>query len=216
MIRESPLEEASRIIRAHESFMEGEINARMPRGGSGAAVRGTFPVFMVSGQRAETEDRVPTPRDFQLRFVNKGGTFWFTRGRIQAGSWAVVPTVSGIPVGSDAATLPRFSSGGQVFAEYAWTLHPAFVAPDWADVFVSCELIQNGLGAPSPGDVMPATGFNSGVSGTTGIAHSFLMAYDSSGAILTYGQSSLHAPDPNDAFPTDTAIVVQPLVQYVD
>lgn len=211
--------EAERLLLKQEQEIERALRAKIPRGGSGVDVRGSFPVFMVIGSPAgrTAEDLARNP--YQLKFTRKGptgATIGFTRGRVQAGSNVMVPTISGIPVDGVGATLPRLSAGGQVFAEYRWQLDPALTSPDWADVAISCELVQVPLGSAPPSDVLPYTGFNTGVDATVGVAHGFLMAYGADGRVLTYGQAQILTPDPEDLFPTECVIFAYPLVQYVD
>lgn len=204
------------MLAEQEAELRNGLEAKIPRAGSGVSIIGSYPVWVIHSEAQEEDDSSAVSSPFQLQFKRKGANITFTRGRVEAGSYAVIPTISGLPVTDPLAALPFQAGGAQVFAEYRWTLNPAPVAPDWADVFVSCELVQTALGAASPADVLPTTGFNGGVSGTIGIAHGFLMAYDASGQIITYGQAQILAPDPNNLFPADCVIFAFPLVSYVD
>lgn len=216
MTEDEQFENSRQMLLEHEQEMERALDHLIPRAGSGMEVRGSYPVFLFSRKLDDAEDAEDTPSPFQLQYKRAASSITFTRGRVQAGSYVVVPTIGVLPVDDPGAFLPFQAAGGQVFAEYKWTLDPALTAPDWADVFVSCELIQIALGLPSPADVLPATGFNAGVSGTTGVCHGFLMAYNSDGEIITYGQSAIRLPDPDDAAPSEVVIFAYPLVRYVD
>ncbi len=208
------LQEASEILRKHEQEMADRLDDKMPVSGTGAGVIGSYPVYMVTAPGTRREEEASSSVAFQLQYIRDGSNFYFTKGRVQAGSTIVIPTIGGIAVNTEPPpTLAVQSGGASVFAEYRWTLDPLKTAPDWADVFVSCELIQVSSGAPA--DTLLSTGLVGGVQSGQGISYAFLMAYDAQGEILTYGMSSIFQPDPDDFFPTDRVAKVFPLVRYV-
>lgn len=215
-VEQLKLRETQDILARHREDMEKRLDAVVPRADSTGTVKvcGRYPIYVIRAL-SPREPEFSRSKPFQLQYYRHGhSSFAFTRGKIQAGSFLVVPTIGGVPVDDEPPpTLPILGGGGQVFAEYRWTLNPAFMAPAWDDVFVSCELIQVGLNAAMPTDVLPTTG--TVVSVTEGIAYGFIMAYDSNGRILTYGQTDILPPDPDNFFPTDFVKFVLPLMQYV-
>lgn len=214
MNHEAQLQEAMDILRDHERYCEGRLDALMPRAGRNVTVRGRWPLWVVSGE-TRVESEADVFEDYQLRAV-MGASITFTRGRVQAGSYVVIPTIGAVEVGNDAAALPRLSGGGMVFARYVYTLDAGESAPDWGDEFVECELVQVPLADNPPAPVVPYTGASSGVDGSQGVTYAFLMAYDAQGAITTYGQSEILPPDPDDDFPDETVVFAFPQIRYVD
>lgn len=211
----SKFHESAEILLEHERQMEKAIDELIPRGGTGMQFRGRWPIYLYSGSVETEEEEGAEARPYQLQMTFAGTVMRFTRGRVQAGAHLVIPTIGGVAVDDDAATLPLLSGGGQVFARYRYTLNPATVPYDWNDVFVDCELVQISLGSAPPGPVRVAIGTAAGASADTGSAYTFLMCYSAGGDIIHYGQSSILDPDPNDDFPAEFVIFVAPQVEHV-
>lgn len=207
------LDDAEALMREHQKVLERAIEDRMPRAGSGMRRRGSYPVYMYT-EKDQDEPPVPEDRPFQLQMSTTGGRLFFTRGRVQAGRHLVIPTIGGVVVDVSNG-LTWLAGGGQVFARYRYTLDPLIVPYDWADDFVECEIVQTNLGANPPDPVLPTIGVVAGVSGSEGVAYTMLMAYDSAGRAIHYGQSSILPPDPNDDFPTEYVVFVAPQVAHI-
>lgn len=203
------------MLREHERQMIRAIEDRIPRAGTGMRVRGRYPVFIFSGTEEEAQESTVNAEPYQLQMSEDNGVIRFTRGRVQAGAYIVIPTIGGFSVDSPSASLPLLSGGGQVFAKYTYTLNLATVPYDWNDVFVSCELVQVALNDAPPETVFVTIGTAGGVSAAEGEAYTLLMTYAAGGDIIHYGQSSILPPDPDDDFPTESVIFVAPQVSHV-
>lgn len=209
------LREAEALLLEHRQALEHAIEEWMPSAGSGVIRRGSYPIFVYSAPGGAGEDAVSSATPFQLQMTVSNGTARFTRGRVQAGSHVVIPTIDGLDVDDEDASLPLLTGGGQVFARYTYTLNPATVPYDWTDVFVECELVQVALDAVPPSTVFVEIGNMAGVSPAEGTAYTLLMCYAAGGTILHYGQSLLLEPDPDDEFPTQAVVFVAPQVSHV-
>lgn len=211
----SKFHESTEILLEHQRQMEEAIDGLIPRAGSGMQMRGSWPIYLYRGRGDAPEEEDDVAQPFQLQMTSASGEMHFTRGRVQAGSHLVIPTIGGLAVDDSAASLPLLSSGGQVFARYTYTLDP-FTAPyDWSDVFVECELVQIALNGTPPSPVRPSIGIVGGVSVDVGVAYTLLMCYAAGGDIIHYGQSSILPPDPNNHFPSEFVVFVAPQVRHV-